>query len=76
MASRNIAITEDLYDALSRRKRPDESFTKVIYRLLRDKERPEDYLGAWGDLTEEEIEGIVRSRKDLRDRWTKREPEE
>jgi predicted CopG family antitoxin len=72
MASRNIAITEDLYDALTRRKIDDESFTKVIFRIMRENERPSDYFGAWGDISEKESEGVEKAKKALRDMWTKR----
>ena len=73
MASRNIAITEELYRMLMKRKLQDESFTKVIYRLLRKNERPSNYFGAWGDLSIEEKEKIEKARNELRKLWFDRE---
>ena len=73
MASRNVAITEDLYHLLERRKIKGESFTKVIYRLLDENESPSLYFGAWEDLTEKEEEKITGARKKLRESWEHRD---
>jgi len=66
MASRNIAITEDVYLELERRKAVGESFTKVIKKLLRQKKKLSDFAGAWEDLTPEEEESIGRAREEFR----------
>jgi len=71
MASRNIAITEDLYVQLSKKKVGNESFTKVIFRLLHDNEKPSKYFGSWG-LTDEEENEIKKAKKELRQLWTDR----
>jgi len=73
LASRNIAITEDLYASLEKKKRKDESFTKVIYRLLEENDRPSNYFGAWRDLSEKEENGIKEARRKLREVWQERE---
>ena len=72
MASKNIAITEDLYWTLMKKKRLNESFTKVIFRLLEESERPSNYFGAWGELSEDENEQIKQARVELRELWTNR----
>jgi len=72
MASRNIAITEDLYWTLTKKKQHNESFTKVICRLLEEKEHPSSYFGAWGELTRDEEKMIENARKELRELWTHR----
>jgi predicted CopG family antitoxin len=69
MASRNIAITEDLYIELSKRKHSNESFTKVISRLLDENEKPSKYYGIWADLTPEEKKRMKAARQQLRDEW-------
>jgi predicted CopG family antitoxin len=69
MASRNIAITEDLYEVLSRKKMDDESFTKVIYRILGENEKPSDYFGSWSDLTPVEEDSISMAKDELRALW-------
>ena len=57
MASKNISITGEAYDALSKEKRQDESFTETILRLTRSKGKLADCLGTWvmSDKEEEKI---------------------
>jgi len=47
MSSRNIAVRKDVYDALQREKRPNESFTKALLRLLNQRGPLDDLVGAW-----------------------------
>ena len=47
MSSRNISITDDVYEQLKARKREDESFTDVIRRLMDDDKDFESGFGAW-----------------------------
>jgi predicted CopG family antitoxin len=70
MASKNIAITKKLYDELSKRKQKDESFTKIIYRLLQRYDRPSHYFGVWQDMTGKEERDMDKLRKDLREKWS------
>jgi predicted CopG family antitoxin len=54
MASKNISITEEVYDKLVKIKREDESFSELFLRLLNSqKSKLEESFGTW-DLTEEE----------------------
>ena len=48
MSSRNIAVRKDVYDALRRDRRPGESFTRVLLRLLTQRGPLEELGGAWG----------------------------
>jgi predicted CopG family antitoxin len=48
MSSRNVAVRKDVYDALLREKRPQESFTRLFQRLLNQRGPLEDLAGAWG----------------------------
>jgi len=48
MPSRNIAVQETVYDALMKEKRPGESFTSVLRRLMDQREGVEELVGAWG----------------------------
>jgi predicted CopG family antitoxin len=48
MPSRNIAVQKAVYDALMKEKRPGESFTAVLRRLLDQREGLEELFGAWG----------------------------
>ena len=72
MASKNIAITEDIYHELLKRKHHDESFTRIISRLLKEKDHPSNYFGMWNDLTKAEDTKLVNAKKELRKLWTER----
>lgn len=72
MASKNIAITEDIYHELLKRKNQDESFTQIITRLLEEKDRTSNYFGHWKDLAREDEKKIAAAKKELRTIWTDR----
>ncbi len=58
MTSKNISITEDVYNKLLKIKREDESFSELFLRLLKiQKNTLEKSFGAW-DLSEEEEKEI------------------
>lgn len=58
MASKNISITEEVYNKLIQIKREDESFSDLLLRLLNSqKAKLEEIFGTW-NLTEEEKEEI------------------
>lgn len=63
-----ISLTKEAYEALARLKRNGESFSELILRLAREKERVWDYFGSV-PLTEDEerkmIETIDRFRKQM-----------
>lgn len=48
MSSRNIAVRKDVYQALDRLKRPGESFTRVLLRLLQQRGPLDELAGSWG----------------------------
>ena len=54
MTSKNISITEEVYNKLIKLKRENESFSELFLRLLRvQSEKIEKNFGAW-NLTEKE----------------------
>ncbi len=56
MTSKNISITEDVYNKLLKIKREDESFSELFLRLLKiQKNNLEKSFGAW-KLSEKEKE--------------------
>jgi len=58
MTSKNISITEDVYNKLLKIKNENESFTDLFLRLLKiQKSTLEKSFGAW-DLSEEEEKEI------------------
>jgi predicted CopG family antitoxin len=57
MASKNISITEDVYNKLLKIKRKGESFSELFLRLLKIQNvRFEECFGAWNFSKEEEKE--------------------
>jgi predicted CopG family antitoxin len=57
MTSKNISITEDVYNKLLKIKREDESFSELFLRLLKiQKTTLEKSFGAWNLSKEEEKE--------------------
>ena len=53
MASKNISITQEAYEALLRQKKNKESFTETILRITTKSGKLADCFGAW-KMTEEE----------------------
>jgi predicted CopG family antitoxin len=47
MASHNVAVRKDVYDALRKEKRTHESFTQLFLRLLNQRGPMDDLEGAW-----------------------------
>jgi len=57
MTSKNISITEDVYNKLLKIKRENESFSELFLRLLKiQKDTLEKSFGAWNLSKEEEKE--------------------
>jgi predicted CopG family antitoxin len=72
MTSKNISITEDVYNKLLKVKREDESFSELFLRLLKiQKIKLEQCFGAWNLSKEEkkEIWGDITNRTGRH--WTK-----
>ncbi|MHA1719524.1 MAG: antitoxin VapB family protein [Promethearchaeota archaeon] len=65
MASKNISITEEIYSKLKRLKRPNESFSGVIGRLLKKQKNPFDFIGIWEDWDNFDLfeEGINKAKE-------------
>ncbi|MFI5414141.1 MAG: antitoxin VapB family protein [Candidatus Lutacidiplasmatales archaeon] len=61
MSSRNVAIRKDVYDALHRLKRPDESFTQLFLRLIGERAPLEQAAGAWGDYDRRRAHRALRA---------------
>lgn len=69
MASKTIAVTEDVYKLLMRMKLKGESFSEMLTRLAKKKGSLTECAGLWEDMSEEEAEelkaGIMEMRKSL-----------
>ncbi|HDI74059.1 MAG TPA: antitoxin [Candidatus Korarchaeota archaeon] len=69
--ARTIMVSDDVYEALKREKRPGESFSEVIRRLLdKNKPRISDLAGRRTITKEEwlEVERAFRAQRELSDR--------
>ena len=66
MASKNLAIREEVYRKLSEAKKEGESFSDVIEKLLEKRGDLLSLWGAWGD--DEEVAFIETSVKEARKR--------
>ncbi len=66
---KTITISLEAYEALSRLKRPGESFSDVILRLARRQRSLRDLAGAWRDLSDEEAEKVLSALREAWSRW-------
>jgi len=68
MATKTIAIMDDVYGKLKAMKKPDESFSDELRRLLATKGKLSDVFGAWKDVDEQEAqrrEDLIRKMRGL-----------
>ena len=66
MATKNLAVREEVYKKLLEAKKEGESFSDVIEKLLEKREDLLSLWGAWGD--EGEVVFIENSVKEMRKR--------
>ena len=71
MTSRNISVTEDVYDLLTKMKLKEESFSDAIRRLAKRRSLT-DCAGLWSDVPEEEMAAFNESLSDLRGKASER----
>ena len=75
MATKTITIMEEAYEALARRKLPQESFSDVIRRITKKRDIME-FAGAWKHFTDDDIkemkENIAKARKYSRESLRKK----
>ena len=69
MGTKTISITDDVYSELVRVKRPEESFSDEIRRLVRRKGKLSDCIGLWAKwMTKEqmnEIDENIKKRREM-----------
>ncbi len=68
MPTKTITITENAYNLLKRKKRPQESFSELITRVFGEKSSILDLYGAWNG-TEEEWDLILKGIKNAWQNW-------
>ena len=66
MGTKTISIMDDVYNLLVRNKKPDESFSEELRRIVPKKGNIMDCAGAWAHLSDKEAEDMKMSIKQLR----------
>lgn len=61
MHTKNIAITDEVYNLLVRHKHPHESFSEVIKSHFKKKKQLEDYAGIWKAIPEKKWKNFEKS---------------
>ena len=67
MATKTLTIMEDVYEKLIMLKRPDESFSEELRRLVVPKTKLSDFVGAWKDVDEAETRRMKKMIKEMRE---------
>ncbi len=70
MTSRNISVTDDVYELLTKMKLKNESFSDTIRRLAKRRDLTES-AGAWRDVPEEEMKTLYDGLRKLRENSSK-----
>ena len=67
MGVKTITISSAAYEALVREKRPGESFSDVILRLVKKSGDLMELAGSWKDVSDEFVEEFL---KGIKEAWT------
>lgn len=68
---KTIAIMNEVYEELVRRKRPNESFSKELMRIIGERRPITDFAGVW-KMSDEDIKKMKDAIKESRIESTKR----
>ena len=72
MVTKTITVTKDAYEQLKALKRPEESFSEEIKRITGGKQDIMKFAGALSFLSDEEVEDIKASIKQMREYSSKK----
>ncbi|MBI2107807.1 antitoxin VapB family protein [Candidatus Woesearchaeota archaeon] len=71
MGTKTISIMDDAYELLVRHKKPNESFSEEIRRLVPKKGNIMECAGLWADMSDKETEEMEKTINRLRKNSTK-----
>ena len=66
MGTKTISIMDDVYELLVRSKKPNESFSEELRRLVPKKGNIMECAGLWAHMNDKEAEDMKKSIKQLR----------
>ncbi len=66
MATKTLTIMDDVYERLKTLKRPEESFSEELRRILVPKAKLSDFIGAWKDVDDAEAKRMKSVIKEMR----------
>ena len=66
MSTKTISIMEDVYELLVRQKKPNESFSEELRRLVPKKGDIMECAGLWAHMSDKEAQDMKRTIKQLR----------
>lgn len=66
MGTKTISIMDDVYEILVKHKKPKESFSEELRRLVPKKGNIMECAGAWAHMSDKEAEDMKRTIKQLR----------
>lgn len=72
MNAKTISLSRAAYDALKREKGANESFSKLVCRLVAKSGDIKSYAGAWADMSDEEADEMKASIDAMRKNATDR----
>ena len=71
MGTKTISIMEDVYELLSKNKKPNESFSQELRRLVPKKGNIMECAGLWAHMSDKEAEDMKKYIEDFSKKFTK-----
>lgn len=71
MGTKTISIMEDVYELLVRRKKPNESFSEELRRIVPKKGNIMECAGLWAHMSDKDAEDMKKSIDDFGKKFTK-----
>ncbi len=71
MGTKTISIMDDVHKILVRNKKPNESFSEELRRLVPKKGNIMECAGLWAHLNDKEVEGMKKTIEDFGKKFTK-----